>query len=417
MKIAFAGAGGRGEVYADSVERLDSTVELVAVGEPDEVKRVLFSERHHIPSSMCFSSAEELLAQPKLADILVIATPDRQHAAQAIATMEKGYDLLLEKPIAENLEDCKRVAEAADRYHRKVVVCHVLRYTPFYGKIKELIDSGVIGKVMSIEATEKVCWWHQAHSFVRGNWRNSNETSPMILQKSCHDMDIFLWLTGKHCERVSSFGHLSHFKAECAPEGAPERCTESCPIYETCPYSVNECYLKRARNGNFGWPVDIVSPIHTMEALQEKLKNGPYGRCVYHCDNNVVDHQVVNLQMEDDVTVSFTMCAFTSQLDRRIHVMGTKGDIIGNMETGQLRLAVFGKEPQTVKAEMGELDHLGHGGGDILLVRDILDTSDHPSRSDVHLSVESHTMALAAEKSRLNGGIPVEMKEFFKNPD
>ena len=420
LTAAFVGLGSRGNTYARAMARMPERVEIVAAADlkPDRVRR--FSDTYHVPEQMRFSSAEELLRQPRLADILVIATMDRQHAPQAMAAMKKGYHLLLEKPISPVLSECMAVAREAAELKREVVVCHVLRYTPFYGRIREIIASGEIGEVVSIEAIEQVQYWHQAHSFVRGNWRNSEETSPMILQKSCHDTDILLWLTGKHCRRVSSFGSLRHFKPEYAPAGAPARCGEHCPAYASCPFSVENCYLRRAReDGYFGWPINVVTPEPTLESLKEHLKNGPYGRCVYHCDNDVVDHQVVNMLLDDEITVTFSMCAFTGKGGRHIHVMGTKGDIVGIMEDERLDVRLFAGQSRTESTRRTDADQFGHGGGDGALVQDLVDLFEEgkerrQSLTSIHDSVESHVVALAAEASRLRGGEVVVLDDFVK---
>lgn len=212
VTVAIAGLGARGlETYAKATRLFSEDVQIVAVADPISERVQAAATEYHVPPEYCFESAEKMLEHDRLADVLFICTQDRQHAGHAIPALKKGYHLLLEKPISPFLEDCRAIAQTAREYGRQVVVCHVLRYTPFYQKIKEIIQSGKIGEVIAIQATENVAYWHQAHSFVRGNWRNSDISSPMILQKSCHDMDILLWLAGKSCEKVSSFGSLTHF--------------------------------------------------------------------------------------------------------------------------------------------------------------------------------------------------------------
>lgn len=414
IKIAFAGLGGRGNCYAEHLANMSDKVELVAAADIDAEKLQIFSDKYGIPENMRFGSAEEMLERERLADVMVIATMDRQHYGHAIPALNKGYHLLLEKPISPSYSECLEIADTANKLGLKVLVCHVLRYTPFYNKIKEIIDSGVIGKVKAIQGIEQVGFWHQAHSFVRGNWRDSNETTPMIMQKCCHDTDILLWLTGKKCLSVSSFGNLSHFKKENAPAGAPERCSEKCPIFKTCPYSIEYCYLSKAREENFWlWPINIVTPIPTYEELTKRLETGPYGRCVYHCDNNVVDHQVVNMWMEDDIAISYTMCAFTDKCAREIHVMGTFGEIVGDAEAETVKLTVFGKETEVIDTTPELGDELGHGGGDWMLVKDLVALfadGEGECRTDINQSVESHIVALAAEESRINGGAVVDVQ-------
>lgn len=419
LTMAVAGAGMRGAGYADCAAKIPEKIEVVAVAETDPGKLERFAKKHNIKPENCFNSVEAMLKADKLADIMAICTMDKQHYAQAIPALEKGYHLLLEKPASPDPFECKEIARVAKKNNRQVVVCHVLRYTAFYRAIKDIIASGKIGDVMCVQANEAVGYWHQAHSFVRGNWRNSVESSPMILQKCCHDMDILIWLTGKHVKSVSSFGSRSHFRSECAPEGATERCTDECPRYKTCPFSVEHTYVHRPDS----WPSQVVmgdptgTGKFTAEEVTEALKTSPYGRCVYHCDNDVVDHQVVNLLMDDDVTVTFNMCAFTMDCTRHIKVMGTKGDIIGNMHTNEVTVNVFRGESETTVPK-GH-DQFGHGGGDMGIMLDLValldpnDESEKTSLTSIDTSVESHIVALAAEKSRLAGGELIKIDDYI----
>ena len=417
VKFAFAGLGNRGSVYTACVERYGDDMEIAAIADPDEEKLARARDRYCVPEDKCFATAEEMLQQEKLADVFCIATLDRQHYKQAIAAMRKGYHLLLEKPISPDAAECKEIAKVAAEENRQVVVCHVLRYTPFYSKLKELLDSGVIGDVVAIQALEQVCYWHQAHSFVRGNWRNSNTTSPMILQKSCHDMDILLWLAGKSCKRVTSYGSLTHFLHENKPEGAASRCTEDCKVKDTCPFNAVKFYVGHVEKGELGWPMDVVLPDATPETMLETLKTSPYGRCVYDCDNNVVDHQVVMMELEDGITVDFTMCGMTADGGRRVHIMGTKGDIDAGMEENYIIIKEFGKEPVHIDVRDLAEDFSGHGGGDVRMVKDLIDLllgrkEEKNALTSVDKSVESHYVALAAEQSRCNNGRTVDMAQF-----
>ncbi|MBR6918509.1 MAG: Gfo/Idh/MocA family oxidoreductase, partial [Clostridia bacterium] len=366
VSIAVVGLGSRGNAYSNALQTLGDRVKIVACADILADRTERFGERFNVPEDMRFSSAEEMLETDRLADVLIVATPDRSHYKHAMGGLEHGYHLLLEKPVSPVLSQCFEIAETARAKSRRVIVCHVLRYTAFYRKLKALTDSGAIGDIVSIKADEKVGFWHHAHSFVRGNWANSESSSPMILQKCCHDMDILHWLVGRRCVSVSSFGSLSHFKPSEAPDGATERCGIECPAYHTCPYSVESCYIKSAREGYFGWPTDVVTQVPTMEALTENLSSGPYGRCVYHCGNDVVDHQVVNLLFEGGATASFTMCAFTSAAvwGRGTYVMGTKGDIIADTGKDRIEVNVFGGKTEVYQSVSTESDGFGHGGGD-----------------------------------------------------
>ena len=366
-------------------------------------------ERYGLTQAQCYDSAESMLRQPRLADAMFICTPDRLHFGQAAAALGKGYHLLLEKPIAETETECRELERLARQANRHVIVCHVLRYALFYQKLKELVDAGAVGEIQSIQAIERVGYWHQAHSFVRGNWGNAGKSSPMILQKCCHDMDILLWLTGKHCLRVSSFGALSHFNAEHAPAGAPLRCTDGCPAGDTCPYNAERYYMGKLRAGQLGWPLNVVASCPDENSVMAALREDPYGRCVYHCDNDVVDHQVVNLELEGGLTVNFTMSAFTAHGGREIRVMGTQGEIFGDLSGNLLRVMRFEQPDEVI--DLGKLNEefSGHGGGDAHLLDAFLHliAQDAPIAkgiTDISDSVESHLVAYAAERSRLRGG-------------
>ena len=421
ITIAVAGLGSRGKAYSKVLESFSDQAKVVACADilPERVER--FAEGYDIPQNMRFSSAEEMLRAGRIADVMIIATPDRCHYREAMTALDDGYHLLLEKPVSPILSECFALAKKASEKSRHVIVCHVLRYTAFYRKLKSLVDSGVVGDVVSIKADEKVVYWHQAHSFVRGNWANSEKSSPMILQKCCHDMDIFHWLVGKRCVSVSSFGSLTHFKSSEAPKGATKRCTEACPSYHTCPYSVENCYIEPAKGGKFSWPIDVVTQVPTMDALLDNLKTGPYGRCVYHCDNNVVDHQVVNALFEDDATLSFTMCAFTSgdSGGRETYIMGTKGEIIAESGKDRIEVFVYRGKHEVYENISKETDTFGHGGGDFGIIRDFISLIDgngdiSSSMTDINETLESHVMALAAEESRLRGGALVNTADFIK---
>ena len=419
ITVAIAGLGSRGlQTYAKCLEKFADRAEIVAVADirPDRV--AVAAEKYNIPADKCFDSVESMLQQPKLADLLLICTPDDVHYQPAMDGLKRGYHLLLEKPAARSVKECRDIAQLAEEKGLNVVVCHVLRYTVFYQKIKELIDAGRVGDIMNVEAIERVGYWHQAHSFVRGNWHVAADTTPMILAKCCHDMDMILWLTGKKCEKVTSFGHLSHYNAANKPEGAPERCAEGCPHADTCLYNAERYYLDCFKRGGNSWPVNVVAPEPTEEKIIEALKVKDYGRCVYQMNNDVVDHQVMNLLLEDDVTVAFTMTAFSDKGGRCMRVMGTKAEIFADMEKDIIQLMPFGGEMEEFDIRKIATDLSGHGGGDIKMVEDYLDVLEGkpmPSAmTTIARSVESHYVALAAEESRLNGGQLVLIDEFAK---
>ncbi|MBL4934618.1 Gfo/Idh/MocA family oxidoreductase [Clostridium sp. YIM B02515] len=408
VTAVLLGAGQRGAgAYAPYAIKFPEELQFVAVAEPDKERREEFKRLHKIEDRYCFESWEELMEQPKLADAILICTQDRMHYEPTIKALEKGYHVLLEKPMSYDAMECVSMGEYAKKYNRVFSICHVLRYTPFFRTIKKLLEDGRIGKLMSIQQIENVAYWHQAHSFVRGNWRNSKESSPMILAKSCHDMDIILWLVGENCSKISSFGSLGHFKKEEAPAGAPLRCLDGCPAEKECPYYAPKIYIDWIDN----WQADVIRKVVSIdtseEALLKALKEGPYGRCVYHCDNDVVDHQVVNMEFENGVTAVFTMCAFTYEGGRSIKLMGTKGQIRCDLDKNVIEVRSF----VTGKREDINLDVSadGHGGGDLGIMRDFVELVRNEGKvegvTSASVSVQSHIMSLAAERSRLENKI------------
>ena len=419
VTFAIAGFGDRGSTYASMQNLFPDKMKVVAVADLNPAKVEKAKKLYHIPEENCFSSAEEMLAQPRLADVMVVSTMDRQHVGHAIPALRKGYHILLEKPISPELSQCKAILDVAKDCPGKVVVCHVLRYTVFYNTLKDLIQSGRIGDVVAICANENVGYWHQAHSFVRGNWRNSQETSPMILQKSCHDMDILTWLVGKRCKAVSSVGGTHLFKASMAPEGAALRCLDGCKVKEACPFDAEKIYVTSEKTGcekGDSWLAGVLSMERTKESTYEALRTGPYGRCVYHCDNDVVDHQQTNLLMEDGTTISFTMCAFTEDCYRYFKAMGTKGEIEADMKANIIHIREFGKPEEVIDVGAIASDLKGHGGGDSGIVADFLemlleDAQPNERTTTLEHSMESHFIALAAEESRLQGGKLIDLEQ------
>lgn len=419
LNVAIAGLGSRGkDTYAAAARLFPDKMKIVAIADTNLEKVRETAKEYQVPEEGCFDSAEEMLAKEKLADVVFIATQDRQHVKHAIPALQKGYHLLLEKPISPDLGECRELIRTAKECNRQVVICHVLRYAPFYAKLKELIDADTIGEIVSVMAIENVGWWHQAHSFVRGNWRNSDITSPMILQKCCHDMDILLWLTEKTCKSVSSFGDNYLFRKERAPKGAAKRCLEGCRAKADCPFDAEKIYMDHrkygVRHGNCEWPLDVLTLHPGEESVKKALLTGPYGRCVYDCDNNVVDHQVVNLNMTDGSTISLTMCGFTSEISRYTKFMGTKGEIIADMGANTIEITRFGTEKIIVDVDGLAEDLKRHGGGDYRLVEDFLDMilegrGPDGRTTSVECSMESHYCALAAEESRLKGGAVIEI--------
>lgn len=420
VTFAICGCGDRGlDSYAPYQELRPQEMKITAGADIRPERLVLLQKRYGVPPEMCFASDEELLAQPRLADVMLVSTLDRRHVANALAALDKGYHILLEKPISPDLEECRALQEKARETGRAVVVCHVLRYTRFYAALKDLLDRGAVGKVETIDAVEHVAYWHQAHSFVRGNWRRWEETSPMILQKSCHDMDILRWLAGEPCLRVQSFGSLDYFKADNAPAGAATRCLDGCACKDACPYDAEKIYITDPRTGIRGggkdWPCGVVASEPDEEKLRAALRTGPYGRCVFHCDNDVVDHQTVNLEFANHIHATFTMTAFTQSCHRTIKVTGTLGEVEGDMAGGLLHLRPFGQPEQTIDTREGPGTRSGHGGGDFGLMEHfcrLIAQGGTEALTGLDASVESHVMALAAEASRLDGGRTITLADF-----
>lgn len=410
VTAVIIGGGLRG--YAAYAPKANpGTLKIVGVAEPVEHKREMCRERFGIAPENCFVGYEELLSQPKMADLAIICTNDRMHVEPAKMAVEKGYHVLLEKPISPDAEEIYEIGQLANKSDKVFSICHVLRYTKFYMKLKEILDSGRIGKLVHMIQSENVAYWHQAHSFVRGNWRNSKETSPMILAKCCHDMDILVYLIGSKCKTISSMGDLTFFKKENAPEGAPERCLDGCPVYDSCPYCAPKLYLhSMLRDWGLENLFDI--PDTSDENIINALKTNQYGRCVFRCDNDVVDHQTVSMDFENGVTVSFTMCAFTNENTRVMRLMGTHGEIVGDFDNNTIKVHDFITD-NVEEITIGPAA-LGHGGGDAGLMNAVVSAvrGADTNKTSAQESVQSHMMALAAEKSRVTGKTIV-MDEFI----
>ncbi len=415
LTAVVLGYGGRGTDYTKYVIDHPDQIEVVAVAEPNDSRRENAKNRHNLPDSALFTDWKQITDLPKMADFAIISTQDNMHIGPALACIEKGYDLLLEKPMAPTAKECKMIAEAAEKKGVKVIVCHVLRFTPFFCTIKDIIDEGTIGDIVSIMHAENVGNVHQSHSFVRGNWRNSKESSPMILQKSCHDLDILQWLIGKECKKVQSFGSLTYFTKENQPKGAPDRCTDGCPHAEECPYNAIKLYYDDKKNDWFRTTAtEKVTP--TDEDVWEALKTGKYGRCVYACDNDVVDHQVVNMEFEGGETVSFTMNAFNYG-GRFIRIYGTMGEIVGDIDSGSINVFTFKDRKFTdydINAK-GNSITAGHGGGDTGIMVDLYKyfNNETPSKSicSIRTSYMNHIAAFAAETSRFTDTV-IDMDKY-----
>jgi predicted dehydrogenase len=372
----------------------------VAVAEPRQIRRERFARAHG--AELVVADWRELLRSGgKVADAVVIATPDAEHTEPAIAFAEAGYHILLEKPMAPSEADCRRIATAAHEAGVIFAVGHVLRYTPYTRALREALPA--IGEIVSVHHLEPVGFWHQAHSFVRGNWRREDHSTFMLMSKSCHDIDWLSHVVGRPIARVASFGSLQHFTAQHRPEGAADRCLD-CAVEPACAYSAKRFYFGRLHAGRHGWPLDVVVEDFTDAALTEALRDGPYGRCVYACDNDVVDHQVVALEFAGGATGTFTMTGFTEAGDRRTSIFGTRGSLEGDGE----RIRIF--DFLTGCARVIEVDaHGGHGGGDDGLMDAFIGAVATGDRSRVlsgpRESLHTHLAVFAAERARRSGSV------------
>lgn len=405
VEIAIVGGGSRGQGFADWVAEHPEQARVVAVAEPRERQRRVLAERHGLAPDRCFADWRELVERPRMGDAAVNATPDREHHASAIALMRLGYHLLLEKPMATTLEHCRDIDRVRAETERIACVCHSLRYQQTYSRIKELLQGGAIGEIVSVDQLEAVEHIHMSHSFVRGNWSNEGRSTFMLLAKSCHDVDILAHLVGKRCERASSFGSLMFFRKERAPEGAPPRCLDGCPAEPDCPYHAMKIYGNPER---LGWGHHIGFAQLTYEERLDALRSGPYGRCVFQCDNDVVDHQVLALEFEGGATATFTMTAFTPFPGRYLRVHGTRGYLASDVDRQTIDLYRTWGESKHERIELPAPEG-SHGGGDDNVMARFVDAvrTQDPARvlTPTDESLRTHAIAFAGERSRLEGRV------------
>ncbi len=416
LTFAAIGCGSRVRTYAKTAVMMPDRYRVVAAADPNPERLKMMQALVPDGTLRTFANDRELLAAGKLADIMMIGTQDAYHVEPCIEAMRIGYDVLLEKPIATNYPEVVQLEREATRLGRRVLVCHVLRYTPFYTLIKSLLDSGAVGEIATVTATEGVAPFHQAHSFVRGHWGVVETSSPMIIAKCCHDLDVLSWLIDSQCRQVSSFGSLSHFDSYHAPKGAPLRCTDGCPVADSCDYNAHR-YLNDQRHW-LQWVFD--EGVEADDAsVTQWLRTSPWGRCVYHCDNTAVDRQTVNLCFANNVTATLTMTAFDT--GRSLEIRGTKAVLLAGEAVKRLSghdIAItdhLTRQTEYHDTPVEEGEFTGHGGGDFGLV-DALDKEwckPDPTamRSSLQRSVESHTMGFAAEEARLNGTV-INLEEF-----
>jgi predicted dehydrogenase len=457
IQAVLIGAGQRGaEAYGPYALNHADVLTFVAVAEPDAARREQFARTHKIPPERQYPSWEPLLAEPRLGQVALVCTQDQEHTAPALEAMRRGYDVLIEKPMATTLSECRELVQVAETTGRQLHVAHVLRYTPHFQLMRDIVQSGQLGQIVHVNHQENVSYWHMAHSYVRGNWRNMAQSSPMILAKCCHDLDILIWLLNDSCEMMSSTGNLLHFRPENAPPGAPAYCVDGCPVAGSCPFYAPRIYadyiplrrniadsaggLTRLANQwqvsapglvrvagmasrTFrdvhtyrGWPGNTVSPDGQRDHIMAELGGNPYGRCVYHCDNDVVDHQVVAMQFAQGTSVTLTMHGHSHDEGRTTRIQGSLGELeaaflmagswieVRNHRTGKrTRYDTTAREPS------------GHGGGDERLMSGLVaavrEEKGATALTEARVSLESHLMAFAAEDARLGRRV-VDMAEY-----
>lgn len=422
IKLAVVGLGSRGQGFAHRIA-LDKNAELVAIAEPVETSRVLGHTKFGVAMDKCYASADEFFAQGKIADAVFICTQDAQHKEMALKALELGYDIMLEKPAATSIEDCIAIRDVANKLGRKVMLTHVMRYAPFYAYIKKLIAEGKLGEIVNIEQTENIAHWHFALSYVRGPWHDMNASSPTIIAKCCHDLDLIVWLMGKKCTAVSSFGKLFYFREENAPKGSAKHCCDCAKeAREKCLYDAYKIYPDRIRRSVVGGVARLEG-----QSIEEILdaKQDQISKCVFRADNDAIDNQIVNMSFEDGSNANLTMTAFSKECYRTTHVHGTKGDVYGNSEEGLLYVNYYGTEGgkgeeivvDVNKEPLFNTDGIdlndGHGGGDYYLYRDFINyitaNAESVTRTTIDQSIESHVIGFKAEESRLNGGKVIEL--------
>lgn len=412
ITVVIVGAGHRSLLYASYAEKHPGELQVTGVVEPDPVRRELTAKQFGLDDNCCFETVEQLVNAPKIADAAINGTMDDLHVATTIPLLQAGYDVLLEKPIATSEENMLKLYQTAKEYGRTVMICHVLRYAPFYKAIREAVLSGEIGEVVNIQTAEHVSYHHMAVSFIRGKWNSTEKCkSSMLMAKCCHDLDIITWMAASQPKKVSSFGGLMQFKPENAPQGAGKRCLVDCQIEENCSYSARKHYIEQGRWGFYVWDNSHLGMEQSMDHKLESLRSdNPYGRCVWHCDNDVVDHQSVIVEFDNGSTATHNMVGATSRPCRTIHIIGTKGEITGILEDGSFVIRHpdprKGHEYSEKKVEVHVTDD-SHGGGDLLLVADFVSVlrGEEPSISSTSLekSIYGHQIGFAAERSRLEG--------------
>lgn len=393
------GAGGRGKDSYSPYINETKIMKIAGVAEPDLKKRTEFCEKYNIPEDMAFSDYREVFKRGRLADAVIICTQDKMHLEPTLMAIKCGYHILLEKPISSVYDEIDILEKALKGYDKVFMTGFVLRYTPFIIKIKELIDGGEIGQIINMQLNENEGYWHHAYSYVRGPWNNSEHSAPLIVAKSCHDFDLILYLTGSSCKSITSYGSNKYFTAKNAPGDVPQRCTDGCKFADSCKYNAVRLYTEDPSS----YFVRRMECGTKKEDIVNALKKNPYGRCVYRCDNNVCDHQIAAMELENGVCVVFTVSAFSLRSTRTIKLMGTEGEIGGCMEDGEIVLKRFADNSEE-KITVSH-DNTRHCGGDGGLMRYFAGAMEDKSYRIDNNIFSAHRLAFEAEKSRINNSV------------
>lgn len=420
IELVLIGAGQRGAyAYGSHAFRHPDEVRFVAVAEPDPIRRKRFADEHDIEDAHCFESWEALTAKGQLGQAALVTTQDQMHVEPAVAAMEAGYHVLLEKPMAHTLEGCVQLVQTAERTGRTLEICHVLRYSPFWRKLHEVLEAGVLGELITVEHRENVAYWHMAHSFVRGNWRNAALSSPMILAKCCHDLDILVWNLNSPVKRLSSVGSLRHYRSDQVGLEIPARCTDNCPIERTCPFSAIGIYLEYRHleqppanpAAPDQWPFSVLTHDLSYEGRLKALQEGPYGRCVYRCDNDVVDHQLIAMETASGASVALVMHGHSNEEHRSMRYDGTRATLRARAgRTSEITIHHHGGRVEQVPIPEALT---GHGGGDEGIMADFMRVlrGEAEPLTSARVSLESHLLAFASEEARTQGTM-IQMNEF-----
>ncbi|MBN1410668.1 MAG: Gfo/Idh/MocA family oxidoreductase [Spirochaetales bacterium] len=422
ITAVLIGAGQRGaDVYGSYALKKPEDIRIIAVAEPDKEKREGFTASHSLPPDSSLTHWKDLLAKGKIADVAIIATPDEDHVEPALSAMTLGYHVLLEKPIAKSALDCMKIVNQARKTDRILQIAHVLRYTHFYSTIQKVITSGEMGRIANFSLRENVAYYHYAHSYSRGNWHNRDIANPMILAKCCHDLDLMRWFSGSKALHLSSFGNRKYFGPANRPHGAPERCTDGCPVQKDCLYDAVRIYLEEIPLNKNIWPASVISRDQSREGRLNALKEGPYGLCVFNVkDHNVVDHQIVNCEFANGITGTLTMHGFSHKEGRTIRIDGTKGTLIGDFLADRHRLTFYTPLNKGEKILIDTKAPGGHGGGDQGLLKrftDLVRNQDtRANHIDIDQALEAHILAFAADSARLENRV-VDMENYKRELD